>query len=141
MRSVASSATFVLLLAYLTCPLPLKAQSWERVGATDRYTAVYLDTESVRVFDGGIRVAVSVINYQTANGNDESLLAGTLYDCSGNRKRDQFVRRSDSHWGKGIEIRSSGEESRWFDVRRHTIGDSLQRAVCSSDTSGNQIRK
>jgi hypothetical protein len=137
----AAPAPFILLFLSLTLAMPASAQSWDRVVAADRYTAVYLDTESVRVLDGGIRVAVSVINYQTANGNDESLLAGTLYDCSGNRKRDQFVRKSDSHWGNGIEIRLSGEESRWFDVRRHTIGDSLQRAVCSSDKSGNQIGK
>ena len=113
--------------------MPVSAQNWKRVSVADRYTAVYLDVDSVRVLDGGIRVAVSVINYQTANGNEESLLAGTLYDCLGNRKRDQFVRKSDAHWGKGIEIRTSGEESQWFEVRARSIGDSLQRAVCLSD--------
>ena len=129
----AAPAPFILLLLSLTLAMPVSAQNWKRVSVADRYTAVYLDMDSVRVLDGGIRVAVSVINYQTANGNEESLLAGTLYDCLGNRKRDQFVRKSDAHWGKGIEIRISGEESKWFEVLERSMGDSLQRAVCSSD--------
>jgi hypothetical protein len=129
----AAPAPFIFLLLSLTLAMPASAQNWKRVSVADRYTAVYLDMDSVRVLDGGIRVAVSVINYQTANGNEESLLAGTLYDCLGSRKRDQFVRQSDAHWGKGIEILISGEESKWFEVLGRSMGDSLQRAVCSSD--------
>lgn len=111
--------------------MPASAQNWKRVSVADRYTAVYLDMDSVRVLDGGIRVAVSVINYQTATGAEESLLAGTLYDCLGNRKRDQFVRLSDSHWGKGMEIRISGEENIWFSVSIGSVGEFLQKAVCN----------
>ena len=129
----ATPVPFILLLLSLTLAMPVSAQNWKRVSVADRYTAVYLDVDSVRVLDGGIRVAVSVINYQTATGDEESLLAGTLYDCLGNRKRDQFVRKSDSYWGKGTEIRTSGEESQWFEVRARSIGDSLQKVVCLSD--------
>jgi hypothetical protein len=110
--------------------MPASAQNWKRVSVADRYTAAYLDTDSVRVLDGGIRVAVSVINYQTATGDEESLLAGTLYDCLGNRKRDQFVRQSDSHWGLGKVIDISEEEFNWRAVDRGSMGGRLQAAVC-----------
>lgn len=120
----------ILLVLSLTLAMPVSAQNWKRVSVADRYTAVYLDMDSVRVFDGGIRAAVSVINYQTATGNEESLLAGTLYDCLGNRKRDQFVRQSESHWGLGKLIDISEEELNWRAVDRGSMGGRLQAAVC-----------
>lgn len=126
----AAPAPFILLLLSLTLAMPASAQNWKRVSVADRYTAAYLDTDSVRVLDGGIRVAVSVINYQTATGDEESLLAGTLYDCLGNRKRDQFVRQSDSHWGLGKVIDISEEEFNWRAVDRGSMGGRLQAAVC-----------
>ena len=110
--------------------MPVSAQNWKRVSVADRYTAAYLDVDSVRVLDGGNRVAVSVINYQTATGDEESLLAGTLYDCLGNRKRDKFVRQSESHWGLGKLIDISEEELNWRAVDRGSMGGRLQAAVC-----------
>lgn len=126
----AAPAPFILLVLSLTLAMPVSAQNWKRVSVADRYTAVYLDTDSVRVLDGGIRVAVSVINYQTATGDEESLLAGTLYDCLGDRKRDQFVRQSESHWGLGKLIDISEEELNWRAVDRGSMGGRLQAAVC-----------
>ena len=126
----AAPASFILLLLSLTLTMPASAQNWKRVSVADRYTAAYLDVDSVRVLDGGIRVAVSVINYQTATGDEESLLAGTLYDCLGNRKRDQFVRQSESHWGLGKLIDISEEELSWRAADRGSMGGRLQAAVC-----------
>jgi hypothetical protein len=126
----AASVPSILLVLSLTLAMPVSAQNWKRVSVADRYTAVYLDMDSVRILDGGIRVAVSVINYQNATGDEESLLAGTLYDCLGSRKRDQFVRHSHSHWGVGELIDISEEESTWRAVDRGSIGGRLQTAVC-----------
>ena len=133
----AAPAPFILLLLSLTLTTPVSAQNWKRVSVADRYTAVYLDVDSVRVLDGGIRVAVSVINYQTATGDEESLLAGTLYDCLGNRKRDQFVRQSESHWGVGKLAITSGEEMEWRLINRGSVGEALQVEVCNPDTGSN----
>ena len=107
------------------------AQSWVKVGAADRKISLYLDTDSVRNLDGGVRVSVSVLNYSQATGEEESLLAGTLHDCRLNRKRDQFVRKALLHWGVGKLVDISGEEMDWRAVKDGSMGAALQSAVCS----------
>ena len=107
------------------------AQSWVKVGAADRKISLYLDTDSVRNLDGGVRVSVSVLNYSQATGEEESLVAGTLHDCKLNRKRDQFVRKALLHWGVGKLIDISGEEMDWRAVKRGSMGAALQSAVCA----------
>jgi hypothetical protein len=102
-----------------------------KVGAADRKIGLYLDTDSVRELEGGIRVSVSVLNYSRATGEEESLLAGTLHDCRLNRKRDQFVRKALLHWGVGKLIDISGEEMDWRAVKRGSMGAALQSAVCA----------
>jgi hypothetical protein len=106
------------------------AQSWVKVGAADRKIGLYLDTDSVRGLEGGIRVSVSVLNYSRATGEEESLLAGTLHDCRLNLKRDQFVRKALLHWGVGKLVDISGEEKDWLPIKKGSMGAALQRAVC-----------
>jgi len=106
------------------------AQSWIKVGAADRKISLYLDTDSVRSLDGGVRVSLSVLNYSRATGEEESLLAGTLHDCKLNRKRDQFVRKALFHWGAGKLVDISGEEMNWRPIKKGSMGAALQRAVC-----------
>ena len=106
------------------------AQSWVKVGAANRKISLYLDTDSVRNLDGGVRVSVSVLNYSQATGEEESLLAGTLHDCRLNRKRDQFVRKALLHWGVGKLVDISGEEMNWRPIKKGSMGAALQRAVC-----------
>ncbi len=107
------------------------AQSWIKVGAADRKISLYLDTDSIRSLDGGVRVSLSVLNYSRATGEEESLLAGTLHDCKLNRKRDQFVRKTLLHWGTGKLLAISGEEMEWSAVKKGSMGAALQSAVCS----------
>jgi len=102
-----------------------------KVGAADRKIGLYLDTDSVRGLEGGIRVSVSVLNYSRATGEEESLLAGTLHDCRLNLKRDQFVRKALFHWGVGKLVDISGEEMDWRAVKDGSMGAALQSAVCS----------
>ena len=106
------------------------AQSWVKVGAAGRKTSLYLDTDSVRSLDGGVRVSVSVLNYSRATGEEESLLAGTFHDCKLNLKRDQFVRKAFLHWGTGTLADISGEEKDWRAVKKGSMGAALQSAVC-----------
>ena len=114
----------------LAISLGAAAQSWEKVGAADRKTSLYLDTDSVRSLDGGVRVSVSVLNYSRATGEEESLLAGTFHDCKLNLKRDQFVRKAFLHWGAGKLADISGEEQDWRAVKKGSMGAALQSAVC-----------
>lgn len=114
----------------LAISLGAAAQSWVKVGAADRKTSLYLDTDSVRSLDGGVRVSVSVLNYSRATGEEESLLAGTFHDCKLNRKRDQFVRKALFHWGAGKLVDISGEEMNWRPIKKGSMGAALQRAVC-----------
>jgi len=107
------------------------AQSWVKVGAADRKIGLYLDRDSVRELEGGIRVSLSVLNYSRATGEEESLLAGTLHDCRLNLKRDQFVRKALFHWGTGKLVDISGEEMDWRAVKDGSMGAALQSAVCS----------
>ena len=102
-----------------------------KVGAADRKIGLYLDTDSVRGLEGGIRVSVSVLNYSRATGEEESLLAGTLHDCRLNLKRDQFVRKALFHWGTGKLVDISSEEMDWRAVKDGSMGAALQSAVCS----------
>ena len=101
-----------------------------KVGAADRKISLYLDTDSVRGLEGGIRVSVSLLNYSRATGEEESLLAGTLHDCKLNLKRDQFVRKALFHWGTGKLVDISGEEKDWRPIKKGSMGAALQRAVC-----------
>ena len=114
----------------LAISLGAAAQSWVKVGAADRKTSLYLDTDSVRSLDGGVRVSVSVLNYSRATGEEESLLAGTFHDCKLNLKRDQFVRKAFLHWGTGKLADISGEEQDWRPIKKGSMGAALQRAVC-----------
>lgn len=117
-----------LALAISSCAA---AQSWVKVGAADRLTSLYIDTDSVRSLGGGVRVSVSVLNYSRATGEAESLLAGTFHDCELNLKRDQFVRKAFLHWGTGKLAAISGEEKDWRAVEEGSMGAALQLAVCS----------
>lgn len=120
----------ILLALTLAISLGAAAQSWVKVGAADRKTSLYLDTDSVRSLDGGVRVSVSVLNYSRATGEEESLLAGTFHDCKLNLKRDQFVRKAFLHWGTGKLADISGEEQDWRAVKKGSMGAALQSAVC-----------
>ena len=107
------------------------AQSWVKVGASGRNMSLHLDAASVRNVGGGIRASVSVTNYLTATGEEESLLAGTLHDCVMDTKRDQFVRMAHQHWGTGQIVDLSGKEKDWRAVKRGSMGAALQSAVCN----------
>ena len=122
--------TFIYVTVLLSLCTGAAAQSWVKVGAADRKIGLYLDTDSVRGLEGGIRVSVSVLNYSRPTGEEESLLAGTLHDCKLNRKRDQFVRKALFHWGAGKLVDISGEEMNWRPIKKGSMGAALQRAVC-----------
>jgi len=122
--------TFISITLLMSLCSGAAAESWVKVGAADRKIGLYLDTESVRGLEGGIRVSVSVLNYSRATGEEESLVAGTLHDCKLNLKRDQFVRKALFHWGTGKLLDISGEEKDWRPIKKGSMGAALQRAVC-----------
>ena len=122
--------TFISITLLMSLCSGSAAQSWVKVGAADRKIGLYLDTDSVRGLEGGIRVSVSVLNYSRATAEEESLLAGTLHDCKLNLKRDQFVRKALFHWGTGKLVDISGEEKDWRPIKKGSMGAALQRAVC-----------
>ena len=122
--------TFISITLLMSLCSGAAAQSWVKVGAADRKIGLYLDTDSVRGLEGGIRVSVSVLNYSRATGEEESLVAGTLHDCKLNLKRDQFVRKALFHWGTGKLLDISGEEKDWRPIKKGSMGAALQRAVC-----------
>ena len=107
------------------------AESWVKVGAADRKISLYLDTDSVRGLEGGIRVSVSLLNYSRATGEPESLLAGALHDCVLGVDRDQFVVQTSMHWGKGKQVAISGEAEGWRPIKKGSMREALQMAVCS----------
>lgn len=128
----------ILLTLTLTISVGAAAQNWLKIGVADRKIGLYLDTDSVRSLDGGMRVSVSLLNYSTATGDEESLLAGTYHDCILNLKKDQFVRMAFLHWGTGKLADISGEEKDWRAIKKGSMGARLQSVVCSWPVKGLQ---
>ena len=128
---IIQSLKLILLTLTLAISASAAAQNWLKVGAADHKFGLYLDTDSVRSLDGGIRVSVSLTNYLTATGEEKSLLAGTYHDCILNLKKDQFVRMSFLHWGAGKLADISGEEKDWRAVKKRSMGAALQSVVCN----------
>jgi hypothetical protein len=112
------------------------AAEWRHIGKSKFFVDLYLDVQSIRALDGSKRVSIALFNITNANGNEESMMFGTIHNCPMHSKRDQFSRKTDKHWGGGDVISTSGEEENWYPVKNGSIGEVIHRAVCDEPIKG-----
>ncbi len=122
------------LLIALSMAAPMVASAdprgWVALGLPNGESSFHYDPASVHVVEGGFKTVVSVINYVNGQGQFESLVSASLYDCKNISKLDQFTIQHRMHWGDGEVIAKSRLEEQWRLVKPKTNGMLLFRAAC-----------
>lgn len=103
---------------------------WTLIGKAGDGAELLVDAASIKVVDGGYRTALELLNYRGDGARKQSLLSGALYDCTGWRKRDQFVAKYDDHWAEGRVLSNSSLEEKWVVLMPKSLGGSMYRFVC-----------
>ena len=105
-------------------------KGWVALGLPNGESSMYYDPSSVHEVEGGFKTIASVINYLNEQGQFESLISATLYDCQNTSKLDHFTIQHSLHWGDGEVIAKSGVDEQWRPVKPKTNGMVLFRVAC-----------
>jgi hypothetical protein len=105
-------------------------KGWVALGVPNGESSIHYDPTSLHVVEGGFKTIVSVINYLNEQGQFESLVSASLYDCQNISKLDHFTNQHRLHWGDGEVITKSGVDEQWRPVKPKTNGMLLFRVAC-----------
>lgn len=107
------------------------SEGWLQISEPNAVPGYYYDPLSIKqVKDGFVRVT-TMINYISDEGNKESLLGVTLYDCVRKEKQEQSTVQYSQYWADGDVKLRLGLEDEWGTVKVGTDGMRLLRIVCS----------
>lgn len=136
---MASSHHFLLRALRSTCLISLfstttaiaLSEGWLQISEPNAVPGYYYDPLSIKKVKEGFVSVETMINYISDEGNKESLLGVTLYDCVRRLKQEQSTVQYSQYWADGdVKIRL-GLEIEWGTVKVGTDGMRLLRIVCS----------
>ncbi len=107
-----------------------KSVGWTRVSEPEDPEGYFYAPLSITTLKGS-RVSVqSLINYTSDEGNPESLLGVTLYNCASRTKQEQSTVQYSKQWADGEVILQIGLEEPWVPVKVGSAGMRLLKIVC-----------
>lgn len=107
-----------------------KKDLWLLISEPGTTPVIYYAPLSISTVKPGFVRVTSLINYISDEGNAESLLGDTLYDCAMGTKQEQSTVQYSKHWADGDVVLEIGLEEPWELVKFNTEGMRLMKTVC-----------
>lgn len=103
---------------------------WLMISAPGDIPSYYYDPLSIKVTKPGLNSVTYTINYTNDEGELESLVGSSIYDCNSRKKQEQNIVQYKKHWAAGNSIYKGGLEEEWSDVQAESNGMKLLKIVC-----------
>lgn len=103
---------------------------WLMISAPGDIPSYYFDPLSIKVVKPGFNSVIYTINYTNDEGELESLVGSSIYDCNSLTKQEQYIFQYKQHWAAGNIIYKGGLEEEWGDVKEESSGMKLLKIVC-----------
>lgn len=107
-----------------------KKDLWLLISEPGTTPVIYYAPLSVSTIKPGFASVTSLINYTSDEGNAESLLGITVYDCAMGTKQEQSTVQYSQHWADGDVVLQIGLEEPWQPVKLGTEGMRLLKVAC-----------
>jgi hypothetical protein len=107
-----------------------KSELWQLISEPGTTPVIYYAPLSISTLKSGFATVTSLINYTSGDGNAESLLGVTLYNCASATKQEQSTVQYSMHWADGDVKLRIGLEEPWELVKVGTEGMRLMKTVC-----------
>lgn len=107
-----------------------KKDLWLLISEPGTTPVIYYAPLSVSTVKPGFASVTSLINYTSDEGNAESLLCITVYDCAMGTKQEQSTVQYSQHWADGDVVLQIGLEEAWQPVKLGTEGMRLLKVAC-----------
>jgi hypothetical protein len=104
---------------------------WQRISEPNAMPGFYYDPLSIKQVKVGFVAVTTIINYISDEGNKESLLGMTVYDCARRVKQEQSTEQYTQYWADGEIKLKLGLEEPWGTVKVGTDGMRLLKTVCA----------
>ena len=124
---------FRLLVALGVCAsLTAYASSvgWLMISAPGDIPSYYYDPLSIKVTKPGFNSVIYTINYTNDEGELESIVGSSIYDCNNRTKQEQNIFQYKQHWAAGNIIYKGGLEEEWSDVKAGSNAMKSLKIVC-----------
>lgn len=108
-----------------------ESEGWVRISEPDEKTGYFYAPFSISKVSDGVFAVTTLINYISDEGNAESLIGVTNYDCARRVKQEQSTIQYSQQWGDGVILIKLGFEPEWTTVKIGSDGMSLLKTVCS----------
>lgn len=107
-------------------------EGWVRISEPDEKTGYFYAPFSIKAVKNGFFSVTTLINYISDEGNAESLLGVTIYDCKNRTKQEQSTVQYSQQWADGEIKLKLGLEEEWGAVKVGSDGMSLLKTVCDT---------
>lgn len=107
-----------------------KNEGWLLISEPGTTPVIYYAPLSIKRVKKGFVSVQSLINYISDEGNAESLLGVTLYNCAMGTKQEQSTVQYSKQWADGDVVLEIGLEEPWELVKFNTEGMRLMKVVC-----------
>jgi hypothetical protein len=111
-------------------PADGKIEGWLMVSEPGTTPVIYYAPLSISTLKSGFVSVTTLINYTSDEGNSESLLGVSLYNCAHRTKQEQSTVQYSKHWADGDVLFKIGLEEPWNSVKVGTEGMRLLKTVC-----------
>lgn len=112
-------------------PLDGKSEVWLMVSEPGTTPVIFYAPLSIITLKDGFVSVTTLINYTSDEGNAESLLGLTLYNCASRTKQEQSTVQYSKQWADGDVLLRIGLEEPWNSVKVDTEGMRLLKTVCN----------
>jgi hypothetical protein len=107
-----------------------KSEGWLLISEPGTTPVIYYAPLSIQTDQDGFASVTSLINYISDEGNEESLLGVSLYNCAELTKQEQSTVQYSKHWADGDVLFEIGLEEPWNSVKAGTEGMLLLKVAC-----------
>jgi hypothetical protein len=105
-------------------------QGWVLISEPGTTPVIFYAPLSISTLKYGFVSVTTIINYTSDEGNAESLLGVSLYNCAQRSKQEQSTVQYSKHWADGDVLFEIGLEEPWNSVKVGTEGMRLLKTVC-----------
>jgi len=112
-------------------PVDGKSEGWLMVSEPGTTPLIFYAPLSISTLKDGFVFVTKLINYTSDEGNAESLLGLTLYNCASRTKQEQSTVQYSKQWADGDVLLRIGLEEPWNSVKVGTEGMRLLKTVCN----------
>lgn len=106
-------------------------EGWVRISEPDEKTGYFYAPFSIKAVKNGFVSVMTLINYISDEGDAESLLGVTVYDCVNRTKQEQSTVQYSQQWADGEIKYKAGLEEEWGSVKVGSDGMRLLKIICN----------